>query len=267
VKAEPGNEHRPGRVSPFQGALLPGWSLPPLGAAGNTGRMISSHSFKPIPALALATAVALAALYSTRLVDISPSSFFPSSFITHSVMLTVSVGLMWVLTKGRLDLCGFTRGTYRFRLPILLWVLPTAILSTLSAIAAPSGEALEGPINLTKPQMILFVWVYASVSEESLARGLLQTLLSKGAEAGARPSRRLSMPVVLSGLFFGSMHVMLVKSMGPAAVPVILLAVFLGLVAARYRERTGSLFPAVIVHTLFNIGGMFPLWVIAWLRT
>ena len=50
------------------------------------------------------------------------------------------------------------------------------------------------------------------------------------------------------------------------AVPVILLAMLLGLVAARYRERTGSLLPAIIVHALFNIGGMLPLWVIQWLR-
>lgn len=222
--------------------------------------------FRPILALALTTAVALAALNSTRLVDVSRSSFFPSSFITHSVMLVLSVGLMWVIAKGRLDLCGFTWGTYRFSPRILLWALPMAALSTLSAIAGPSGEAAVGPIDITKPQMILFVWVYASVSEETLTRGLLQTLLSKGAEARTVTSRRLSMPVLLSGLFFGSMHLVLVKSMGPAAVPAILLAVFLGLVAARYRERTGSLIPAVIVHMLFNIGGMFPLWVNQWLR-
>jgi membrane protease YdiL (CAAX protease family) len=74
------------------------------------------------------------------------------------------------------------------------------------------------------------------------------------------------MPVLVSALFFGSMHIVLVKSMGPAAVPVILMAVFLGLIAARYRERTGSLLPAIIVHALFNIGGMLPLWVIQWLR-
>jgi membrane protease YdiL (CAAX protease family) len=60
-------------------------------------------------------------------------------------------------------------------------------------------------------------------------------------------------------LFFGFMHFVLIKSMGPAAIPVILLAVVLGLVAARYRERTGSLLPAIIVHALFNIGGMLPL--------
>ena len=70
----------------------------------------------------------------------------------------------------------------------------------------------------------------------------------------------------MSALFFGAMHLVLVKLMGLAAVPVILLAVFLGLVAARYRETTGSLLPPIIVHALFNIGGTLPLWVIQWLR-
>jgi len=74
------------------------------------------------------------------------------------------------------------------------------------------------------------------------------------------------MPVDVSGLFFGFMPFVLIKSMGHAAIPVILLAVVLGLVAARYRERTGSLLPAIIAHALFNIGGMLPLWVIQWMR-
>jgi membrane protease YdiL (CAAX protease family) len=74
------------------------------------------------------------------------------------------------------------------------------------------------------------------------------------------------MPVLVSGLFFGSMHIVLVKSMGLAAIPIIVLAVFLGLVAARYRERMGSLLPAIIVHALFNVGGMLPLRVSQWLR-
>ena len=147
-----------------------------------------------------------------------------------------------------------------------MWVLPTALLSILSSVASPAGQGTGGPSDLTRLQLVVFVWVYASISEELLTRGLLQTLLSGNPRGGAPAPRRLSMPVLVSGLFFGSMHIVLVKSMGPAAVPVILMAVFLGLIAARYRERTGSLLPAIIVHALFNIGGLLPLWVIEWLR-
>jgi membrane protease YdiL (CAAX protease family) len=228
--------------------------------------MISRPSFRPVLALALAAAVALAAMYAARLVRVPPESFFPPSFVTHSAMLALSVAAMWLLSKGRLDLYGLTKGAYKFSPRIFLWVLPTAALSVLSAVASPGGHGTGGPSGFTKPQLVVFIWIYASISEETLTRGLLQTLLSGNAKVGAAAPRRLSMPVLVSGLFFGSMHIVLVKSMGPAAVPVILLAVFLGLVAARYRERTGSLLPAIIIHALFNIGGMLPLWVIQWLR-
>jgi membrane protease YdiL (CAAX protease family) len=228
--------------------------------------MTSRQSFRPVSAIALAAVVALVAMYAAGIVGVPPASFFPPSFVTHSVMLALSVAAMWLLSKGRLERYGLAKGTYKFNPRILMWVLPTAVLSIASAVASPAGQGTGGPIELTKLQCVVFVWVYASISEELLTRGLLQTLLSGNSRGAAPAPRRLSMPVLVSGLFFGSMHIGLVKSMGPAAVPVILLAVFLGLIAARYRERTGSLLPAIIVHALFNIGGMLPLWVIQWLR-
>jgi membrane protease YdiL (CAAX protease family) len=228
--------------------------------------MTSHHSFRPVLALVLAAGVALAAMYAVRLVGVPPASFFPPSFVTHSVMLALSVAAMWLISKGRLDLYGLTKGAYEFSPRILLWVLPTAVLSLASTVASPGGQGPAGPFELTKSQIVVFVWIYASICEELLTRGLLQTLLGGNARVGAGAPRTLSMPVIVSALFFGAMHLVLVKSMGLAPVPVILVVVFLGLVAARYRERTGSLLPAIIVHALFNIGGMLPLWVIQWLR-
>lgn len=228
--------------------------------------MVSRRSFGTGLALVLAAAVALAAMYAVRLVRLPSESFFPPSFVTHSVMLALTVVAMWLLSKGRLHVYGFTKGAYEFSPRVLIWVLPTAVLSILSAVVSPSGQGTSGLSGFTKPQMVIFVWLYASISEETLTRGLLQTLLSGNAKVGAAPRRRLSMPVLVSGLFFGAMHLVLLKSMGPAAVPVILLAVFLGLVAGSYRERTGSLLPAIIVHALFNIGGTLPSWVVQWLH-
>jgi len=62
------------------------------------------------------------------------------------------------------------------------------------------------------------------------------------------------------------MHVVLIPSMGAAAVAPIVMATFLGLVAAAYRQATGSLVPAVLVHALFNVGGMLPQWIAEWAR-
>jgi membrane protease YdiL (CAAX protease family) len=39
----------------------------------------------------------------------------------------------------------------------------------------------------------------------------------------------------------------------------------LGIVAGYNREKTGSLIPAIIIHALFNIGGMLPMWLLTWL--
>lgn len=106
----------------------------------------------------------------------------------------------------------------------------------------------------------------AQLQELDLTRGLLQSLVSGSSKGGAAPPR-FSMPVLVSGLFFGAMHLVLFDSMGPFAVIPVLLATLLGFLAAKYGETTGSFIPAIIVHALFNVGGMLPGWVVSWLRT
>ncbi|MEW6071732.1 MAG: CPBP family glutamic-type intramembrane protease [Planctomycetota bacterium] len=246
-------------------------------------------------AVALVAAVDVLALLAAMALPIPRDGFLPPAFATHTAMLVLSVALMGLLAKGRLGRFGVTRGTYRFRPRILLWVLPTAILSVAATLAAPEGAPESGPAELSKVQTVLFVWIYASVSEEVLTRGLLLTLLAASARVDAPARRRrgwagidepaspmfsgvspdgaaarsrailarsLRMPVLVSGLFFGAMHLVLVPSMGPAALFVVVLATLLGLLAGHCRERTGSHVPAILVHALFNIGGSVPMWVI-----
>ena len=67
-----------------------------------------------------------------------------------------------------------------------------------------------------------------------------------------------SVPVLTSALFFGAMHVVLWPILGPAALVVICLAAILGLIAGHYREKTGSLIPAILIHAFFDIGGTLP---------
>lgn len=228
--------------------------------------MIMRKLFKITSAILISAAVALISHYSVWLIDLPDHSFVPFSFVTHTVMLLLSLIIMWVFSKGHLELYGFTRGTYIFSPAILLWVLPTAVLTGMAAFASPvdAGNVLSS--SLAGLQHVIFVWVYASIAEELLTRGLLQTMLSTGCRTDAL-THKFSMPVVLSALFFGAMHLVLLKSMGATAVPVIILTVLLGLVAGRYRQATGSIIPAIIVHMLFNIGGTLPLWLIQWLQS
>jgi membrane protease YdiL (CAAX protease family) len=76
----------------------------------------------------------------------------------------------------------------------------------------------------------------APLCEELLFRGLLQRVLTQ--RAG------LVTGVVGSGLAFGLLHLS-----DPASVPPL---IGLGLGLALLRARTGSLWPAVVAHTLNN---------------
>jgi membrane protease YdiL (CAAX protease family) len=218
--------------------------------------------------VAVSAAVALLALYLGWRASLPEEGFVPASFVTHSAMLGLSLVIMWKVSRGRLAEFGFTRGTYRFRARILLWVLPTAVLSLIAVLASGPGEAREAVVEGSRLRLVLFVWIYASVCEEVLTRGLLQTMITPAAGLAGKAThkrRRLSLPVVVSGLFFGAMHLVLINSMGPAAVGPIVFATLLGFLAAWYRETTGSLIPAIIVHALFNVGGMSPGWIVTWL--
>ena len=212
-------------------------------------------------ALSLSAAIAVVSLYLADVVGPPEGAFVPGSFVTHTAMLFLSLLAMKLMPGDGLSSFGLTLGTYRFSPKILLWAVPTAGLSVFGWLASRAGGVPSAVGDRTVLQSILFVWIYASVCEEVLTRGLLQTLLHRW--AGARPpSGGWSAPVVLSGLFFGAMHLVLLRSMGPAALVPIVLATLLGFLAARYRASTGSVVPAIIVHVLFNVGGMLPGWIL-----
>lgn len=216
-------------------------------------------------ALAMGLAISVITLGVPRLLGATETGpQWLGAFVTHSCMWTLSILVILLLNRGGLTTYGFTKGNFRLGGKIFLWVIPTAVLSVLGFIASRSGAPVKPSLGLSPIQSIIFVWIYASVSEEIFTRGLLQSFLSPLTQYGINLSKnlRLSVPVIFSGLYFGLMHVVVIDKMGP---PVIVLTTLLGLVAGYYREKTGSLIPAVIIHALFNVGGMLPMWILSWL--
>lgn len=126
------------------------------------------------------------------------------------------------------------------------------------AASGPEHPLVRGPL-FTIP----VVWVVASICEEVLARGLLQTMLGAWSGIGWRVGRwRISLPVWLSGLLFGAGHLILWPVMGPATLGICVMTGALGVVAGQLRASTGSLWPAILVHVLFNVGGSLPGWIL-----
>jgi membrane protease YdiL (CAAX protease family) len=186
-------------------------------------------------------------------------------FINHTAMLVLSLGIMLVVGKGKLSRYGFQLATNGHLRQVVLWGLGLGIVSTLIEAIVPGKEgSITGEMSLL--QIVVFVWLYASISEEVFVRGLIQSSLSRLAKYGFIAfGRRISFPVLASALLFGLLHlVQSAMGAGGYQVLVIVLSAFvLGLMAGYHRERTGSLVPAIVVHLFANAGGSLAYYAIA----
>jgi membrane protease YdiL (CAAX protease family) len=180
-------------------------------------------------------------------------------FINHTAMLVLSIITMLVVSRGKLSRYGFKLAENVHLKQVILWGLGLGITSTLIATPLAGREStVEGELSFL--QTVVFIWLYASISEEVFARGLIQTSLSRWSKYGFTVlERRISLPVLLSALLFGLLH-LVQSAMGAGSYQVLVTVLFafvLGIVAGYYRERTGSLAPAILVHMFANVGGSF----------
>jgi len=215
-----------------------------------------------LKALLIATFISVFSLSAPFLLPL-PKTLQPNmiGLITHTVMVVLSLLTSYLLTGGNLRAHGYSCGTFKWKATILLWACPMSLVSVAGFVSL----FLNGNVpRLNLPQYIeniFLVWIYASICEEILTRGLLQSMLGPLRTKGFFLFKKwfLSLPIIISGLFFGLMHIVAIPMMGPA---VVLFTTVAGLIAAYYREKTDSLVPAVIIHALFNIGGMLPFWLL-----
>ena len=209
--------------------------------------------------LGLGAAIAVASLLVSRLLGRFHHRK-PNSLVTHFTMAGLAVVAIYFASGGRWSEFGLGLGSFHWNPTLLLWVLPTAIL-TIMQVAASRGRPSDEPHQLGPAQTVLRVWIVASIAEEVLTRGLIQGLLAPLSTTGFRIGAELvSVSILLAALAFAAMHLVLVRKMGAKAAPVIVLTFLLGCVAGAYLQATGSLIPAVIIHMLFNVGGTIPMW-------
>jgi membrane protease YdiL (CAAX protease family) len=215
-----------------------------------------------ISAIFLGVVVLFAAWGSSRAVEyLSPegSPAWVVLFISGAAMLAVSLILVLASSMGDPTRFGFTRpkvgGGYGVG---ITWGIVLGIAASILNLAAGGGGL--GPVQgLGFVQIVLLVWILASVAEEVLVRGYVQSYLQPLAHVGFTVFRlRISLPVALSALFFSAMHLILLTTDTSflTIYVVLVFTFFLGLVTAYQRERTGSVLPAVAAHVSFNVGGM-----------
>ena len=105
--------------------------------------------------------------------------------------------------------------------------------------------------------MILGIWFWSSITEEIFNRGLVQSLLQ---DLTKFRFLGLSFPVWMSAILFGAGHLTVFNlTSSPFFVMFIVSgATMMGLLAAYYREKSGSIIPAILVHILANVFGSLP---------
>lgn len=201
--------------------------------------------------------LALSSMMNTVNVFTELSESYPWIPITHTGMLLASLVLICLLSKGKIS----TYGLKGIRLKAL--VRPTVVALVFGIVITGLGElvpmaGLELMEDFTLLQIIILAWIFASVSEELLTRGLLQGFLSPLDKYGLTIfGFYMSVPVLIAALFFGLMHLGLLTmgASGSAVFVIALSGIILGVIAGYYREKTGSIVPAIVIHMLFNICG------------
>ncbi|MGD9402913.1 MAG: CPBP family intramembrane metalloprotease [bacterium] len=177
-------------------------------------------------------------------------------------MLVVALILILAISRGRPAVYGFRMPSAAQARSALLWgsiaaVITHVVLAVLWTFLSPSAghPGLKGDSFL---HTVVSVWIIASICEEVVYRGLVQGFLEPLRAYGLNISRvRLSLPVIIAALLFGGIHLMLLTTGagGMLVGGIVGSAAVLGLVAGYYREKSGSLVPAVLIHMLFNIYG------------
>lgn len=181
-------------------------------------------------------------------------------FIIQACFLVISTLLILALSKGAISPYGFRIGKNIKWFQIIILGLIVGIAGILvESIAA--GEFPSEPTNAFFIDLIIGIWLFASIAEEVFTRGLIQGFLTPLAKFGFYVRGfRISLPVLISSLFFGLMHLGMLST-GADFLPVSIVVIFafiLGIIAGYHREKSESLIPAITVHMCGNIGAWLP---------
>jgi membrane protease YdiL (CAAX protease family) len=147
--------------------------------------------------------------------------------------------------------------------PILFGFLAAVIVNAfMIALTKGLGGEVEShfAFDLMSPlQVFLFIFIYASVTEEVLFRGFLQNILKPLKDKGVKIFKRhISVPVIIGAIVFGLAHLILITS-GANTFFIVRTLVFtfsLGLIAGYYQEKYDNNAYAIIVHMGGNFMGL-----------
>jgi membrane protease YdiL (CAAX protease family) len=188
--------------------------------------------------------------------------FIPNSFLTHSLMLFLSI-LMIYRFKNYVDYKFSIPSIKKIFKPILFGIIATIVvnisLTILTKAFGGNVEVLPLLTKMTPTQTFIFIFIYASIAEELLFRGFLLNILKPFHAKGINIfKRRISISVIISAIAFGLGHLILITTGvgGLFLLKVVIFATILGLISGYYQEKYENNAFAIIVHMAGNLMGV-----------
>lgn len=163
----------------------------------------------------------------------------------------VSILLIILLSKMQL----LKEAGFRFKVKQILIVWPMLLIIVLNSL-----ELIDGTVRIDTTQkttIIMYILVYLSTGlfEETLCRGVVQTLLIR---KWGQNRKGIYLSVIMGSLLFGLFHI-IHFFMGQmtllASMTQVIYAFFIGVFMGACVLRNQSVIPAIIVHGLVDITG------------
>ena len=219
--------------------------------------MTGTQSDRPLVRIALVAAILLGlflAVYLPAFAIVAALRLAVNRAVPTVIMLTLLTAVLLILLIARrqaLPVAAFGLRTTEMRYVIYA----VALGAPLSALAAFLLGYFHEPGPLAglriAPWLALVYFGFgAPIQEEVIYRGLLQTTLAVNltiSRTGITNPSRIAILAVAA--LFAAIHL----AVGPLTATC---AFVLAILAGELRQRSGSLSPAVVCHSLFNIAGI-----------
>jgi uncharacterized protein len=188
--------------------------------------------------------------------------FIPNSFVTHSLMLILSIVLIYGLRKYvnyKISLPQFKKILKPVLFGLLVAIIANISMTIITKLLGGEIETHDALTKMSPLQVFIFVFIYASIAEEILFRGFLMNILKPLNAKGIKFfKRKITVPVIISAVAFGLAHLILITTGagGFFLVRIVIFTTILGLVAGYYQAKYDNNIFAIIVHMAGNLMGV-----------